>query len=101
MKRKRQFLSIEMNCFLVFSSDDRSPSASTTHEKQTKTLESKPNADNQLKEEQIQTPEGTKRSDANFLQRNIERIRLASLRNKYKITQLIHHLILFLMQRKS
>ncbi len=66
--------------FVVFSSDDRSPSASTLNEKQIKTI-----TNNQLKQEQILVPEDIKRPDINYLAKNIERIRIASLKNKYDL----------------
>ena len=81
--------------FVVFSSDDRSPSASTNNEKQNKNLENTQNSTQQIKAERIQTPEGSKRTDTNFLEQNIQRIRLASLRNKYEILSIISSRIFY------
>ncbi len=69
--------------FLVFSTDDRSSSASTSNEKQNKDIVNNQNSNNQLKQEQIPSPEDIKRTDINFLAKNIKRIRIASLKNKY------------------
>jgi len=71
--------------FLVFSSDDRSPSASTSNEKPNKTMTNNYNSNNQSKKEHILVPEDIKRADVNFLEKNIEQIRIASLRNKYDL----------------
>ncbi len=88
--------------FLVFSTDDRSPSASTNQEKQNKTPENNQQPTNEVKEERIKSPEGTKRSDTNFLQRNIDRIRTASLRIKYKISSnTSFNLILFSRENRK
>jgi predicted XRE-type DNA-binding protein len=68
---------------LVFSSDDRSPSASTSNGKQNKNIISNQNPSTQLKQEQIRSAEEIKRPDINFVEKNIERIRNTSLKNKY------------------
>ncbi|CAF1074162.1 unnamed protein product [Rotaria sp. Silwood1] len=67
---------------ILFSSDDRTPSASTINEKRNKNIINNHHSNNQLKQEQIPSLEEIKRPDINFLTRNIERVRLSSLRNK-------------------
>ncbi|CAF4536166.1 unnamed protein product, partial [Rotaria sp. Silwood2] len=67
---------------ILFSTDDRSPSASTTNEKLNKNIVDNHYSNNQLKQEQIASPEEIKRPEINFLAKNIERIRLSSLRNR-------------------
>ncbi len=39
-------------------------------------------SNNQFKQEQISTTEDSKRPDVDFLRRNMERVRIAGLRNK-------------------
>lgn len=41
------------------------------------------NSNNQLKQEEILVTDDIKRPDINFLEKNMERVRVASLRNKY------------------
>ncbi|CAF0826393.1 unnamed protein product [Rotaria sordida] len=67
---------------ILFSTDDRSPSASTTNEKRNKNIINNHHSNNQLKQEQIPLPEEIKRPEINFLEKNIERVRLSSLRNR-------------------
>ncbi|CAF2086152.1 unnamed protein product [Rotaria magnacalcarata] len=67
---------------ILFSSDDRSPSASTTREKKNKHIIDSSDSNNPSKQERVPSQEEIIRPDINFLEKNIERIRLASLRNK-------------------
>ena len=68
---------------LVFSTDDRAPSASTANEKQNNSNNNHRNSNIQLKEEQGSISEHVKRADINFLEKNIEKVRSTSLKNKY------------------
>lgn len=70
---------------LVFSTDDRSHSASTGNEKLNKPIAINPNSNNQSNEGPTPLNGDTKRPNVDFLTKNIERVRMASLKNKYDL----------------
>jgi hypothetical protein len=70
---------------LVFSTDDRSHSASTGNEKLNKPIAINPNSNNQSNEGPAPLDGDTKRPNVDFLTKNIERVRMASLKNKYDL----------------
>lgn len=66
-------------------------------EKQNQIVTDNSQSNNQTKDEQTPSPEETKRLDVNFLAKNRERIRLASLRNKYELKR--ESYLLFLLMK--
>lgn len=72
---------------LVFSTDDRVTSASTVTEKTNKNISSSYHTNAQSKHEHHHPSSSTThpqpRPEVDFLSKNIERIRMTSLRNKY------------------
>ena len=76
--------------------DNRSTSASSTIEKLPKPIPIDPISNIQYKEKPRPLNGDTKQLDDDFMTRNIERVRMASLRNKYRS---IHssYLLLFFM----
>ena len=79
--------SIRSSLFLlVFSTDDRVTSASTFTEKTNKNISNSQHVHQQSKQELVPSSPNTKPTDVDFLSRNIERVRMASLRNKYDLS---------------
>jgi hypothetical protein len=76
--------------------DDRSNSASISIEKLPKPTLIDPNSNTQFKEKPRPLNEDTRQPDADFMTRNIEHIRMASLRNKYRSIHSIYLLFIFI-----